>query len=41
VALEPSQWGCTTAALERLVDGALMAGFDVVTVAEGARRIGA
>jgi peptidoglycan/xylan/chitin deacetylase (PgdA/CDA1 family) len=40
VAPEPSQWGCTTAALERLVDGALMAGFDVVTVAEGARRIG-
>jgi hypothetical protein len=27
VAPEPSQWGCTTAALERLVDGALMAGF--------------
>ena len=41
VAPEPSQWGCTTAALERLVDGAVMAGFDVVTVAEGARRIGA
>jgi peptidoglycan/xylan/chitin deacetylase (PgdA/CDA1 family) len=40
VAPQPSQWGCTTAALERLVDGALMAGFDVVTVAEGARRIG-
>ncbi len=40
VAPEPSQWGCTTSALERLVDGALTAGFDVVTVAEGARRIG-
>jgi peptidoglycan/xylan/chitin deacetylase (PgdA/CDA1 family) len=40
VSLEPSQWGCTTGALERLVDGALLAGFDVVTVAEGARRIG-
>jgi hypothetical protein len=40
VAPEPSQWGCTTAVLERLVDGALTAGFDVVTVAEGARRIG-
>jgi peptidoglycan/xylan/chitin deacetylase (PgdA/CDA1 family) len=40
VAPEPSQWGCTTGALERLVDGALLAGFDVVTVAEGARRIG-
>jgi hypothetical protein len=26
--------------LERLVDGAMNAGFDVVTVAEGARRIG-
>jgi hypothetical protein len=36
----PSQWGCSTAALERLVDGAVNAGFDVVTVAEGARRIG-
>ncbi|MGR4866165.1 oligosaccharide deacetylase HfsH [Caulobacter sp. LARHSG274] len=40
VAPEPSPWGCTTAALERLVDGAVLAGFDVVTVAEGARRIG-
>jgi len=40
VSPEPSQWGCSTAALERLVDGAVMAGFDVVTVAEGARRIG-
>lgn len=36
----PSQWGCSTQALERLVDGAIHAGFDVVTVAEGARRIG-
>jgi peptidoglycan/xylan/chitin deacetylase (PgdA/CDA1 family) len=41
VAPEPSRWGCTAGALERLVDGALLAGFDVVTVAEGARRIGA
>lgn len=40
VSPEPSAWGCTTAALERLVDGAVNAGFDVVTVAEGARRIG-
>jgi peptidoglycan/xylan/chitin deacetylase (PgdA/CDA1 family) len=40
VAPAPSPWGCTTAALERLVDGAVLAGFDVVTVAEGARRIG-
>lgn len=36
----PSQWGCSTETLERLVDGAINAGFDVVTVAEGARRIG-
>jgi peptidoglycan/xylan/chitin deacetylase (PgdA/CDA1 family) len=35
----PSPWGCTPAALERLVDAALIAEFDVVTVAEGARRL--
>lgn len=40
VAEQPSQWGCTTAALERLIDRAVAEGFDVVTVAEGARRIG-
>ena len=40
VAEQPSQWGCTTAALERLIDRAVADGFDVVTVAEGARRIG-
>lgn len=40
VAEQPSQWGCTTTALERLIDRALTDGFDVVTVAEGARRIG-
>ena len=40
VADEPSQWGCTTTALERLVDHALAEGFEVVTVAEGARRLG-
>ena len=40
VAEEPSQWGCTTGALERLIDRAKADGFDVVTVAEGARRIG-
>lgn len=40
VAEQPSQWGCTTAALERLIDRAVVDGFDVVTVAEGARRIG-
>lgn len=40
VAETPSQWGCTTGALERLIDRAVSDGFDVVTVAEGARRIG-
>lgn len=40
VADPPSQWGCATPALERLIDRALADGFDVVTVAEGARRIG-
>lgn len=40
VAEQPSQWGCTIAALERLIDRAVADGFDVVTVAEGARRIG-
>ncbi len=37
----PSPWGCTPAALERLIDTALASGADVVTVAEGCRRIGA
>jgi peptidoglycan/xylan/chitin deacetylase (PgdA/CDA1 family) len=41
VAEAPSEWGCTPAALERLVDAAEKLGFDVVTVAEGAGRIGA
>ena len=36
----PSRWGCSTKVLERLIDRALANGFDVVTVAEGARRIG-
>ncbi|MET3666462.1 polysaccharide deacetylase family protein [Caulobacter sp. 1776] len=40
VADQPSQWGCTAGALERLIDRAVAEGFDVVTVAEGARRIG-
>ena len=40
VADAPSQWGCTTGALERLIDRAVAEGFDVVTVAEGAKRIG-
>lgn len=37
---EPSQWGCTPEALGRLVEKAVAAGFDIVTVAEGCRRIG-
>ncbi len=37
----PSPWGCTPAVLERLIDQAVADGFDVVTVAEAARRIGA
>ena len=35
----PSDWGCTPAARARLADAALQGGFDVVTVAEGARRL--
>lgn len=38
---DPSAWGCTPQALGRLVEKALTGGFDVVTVAEGCRRIGA
>jgi peptidoglycan/xylan/chitin deacetylase (PgdA/CDA1 family) len=41
VAPEPSPWGCTPQALGRLIDAALGRGLDVVTVAEGCRRIGA
>jgi peptidoglycan/xylan/chitin deacetylase (PgdA/CDA1 family) len=37
----PSPFGCTPAALERLIDRAGDEGFDVVTLAEGCRRIGA
>jgi peptidoglycan/xylan/chitin deacetylase (PgdA/CDA1 family) len=36
---EPSPWGCTPDALTALLDTALEAGFEVVTVAEGARRL--
>jgi len=36
----PSGWGCTPDALSRLVDRALEAGFEAVTVAEGAARLG-
>jgi peptidoglycan/xylan/chitin deacetylase (PgdA/CDA1 family) len=39
VADPPSAWGCTPAALARLIDEALGAGFEVVTAAEGARRV--
>jgi peptidoglycan/xylan/chitin deacetylase (PgdA/CDA1 family) len=34
----PSPYGCTPEALARLADEAVMQGFEVVTVAEGARR---
>ena len=34
----PSPYGCTPAALARLADEAMARGFEVVTVAEGARR---
>jgi peptidoglycan/xylan/chitin deacetylase (PgdA/CDA1 family) len=37
----PSPFGCTPGTLERLADKARDLGFDVVTLAEGARRIGA
>ena len=40
VAPEPSQWGCTPDALARLLDQAVLEGFQIVTVAEGARRLG-
>jgi len=36
----PSPYGCTPAALERLADAALANGFEPVTVAEGAARVG-
>ncbi|MDQ0464129.1 peptidoglycan/xylan/chitin deacetylase (PgdA/CDA1 family) [Caulobacter ginsengisoli] len=36
----PSAWGCTPQALARLADAALAGGFEVVTAAEGARRLG-
>jgi len=40
VADHPSAWGCTPATLARLADAALAAGVEVVTVAEGAARVG-
>ncbi len=41
VADDATRWGCTPGALERLTAKAMLDGFDVVTVAEGARRMGA
>jgi peptidoglycan/xylan/chitin deacetylase (PgdA/CDA1 family) len=41
VAETPSPWGCTPQALARLIDQALADGFEVVTVAEGVRRLSA
>jgi peptidoglycan/xylan/chitin deacetylase (PgdA/CDA1 family) len=41
VADEPSTWGCTPAALDRLISAARNSGFDIVTVAEGLGRMGA
>jgi peptidoglycan/xylan/chitin deacetylase (PgdA/CDA1 family) len=35
----PSPWGCTPATLEALADAALALGCDIVTVAEGAKRL--
>jgi peptidoglycan/xylan/chitin deacetylase (PgdA/CDA1 family) len=40
VADDPSPWGCTPATLARLIDAALVKGVEVVTVAEGAARLG-
>ena len=37
---DPSPWGCTPAALSRLIEQALQGGAEVVTVREGCRRIG-
>jgi peptidoglycan/xylan/chitin deacetylase (PgdA/CDA1 family) len=39
VAEDCSQFGCTPAALEHLLEAARLLGFDIVTVAEGARRL--
>lgn len=36
----PSAWGCTPGALARIADAALAANFEVVTAAEGARKLG-
>jgi peptidoglycan/xylan/chitin deacetylase (PgdA/CDA1 family) len=39
VAERPSAWGCTPAALQRLINRTRDLGFDIVTVAEGAARL--
>jgi len=36
---DPSAWGCTPAALDRLISAARNSGFDIVTVAEGLKRM--
>ncbi len=41
VQAQPTAWGCTPGALARVADAALRLGVDVVTAAEGARRMGA
>ncbi len=39
IAPGPSQWGCTPEAMEGLVDEALRLGFEIITVAEGAKLV--
>lgn len=39
VAATPSPWGCTPSALQRLIEAACAAGFEIVTVADGLRRV--
>jgi peptidoglycan/xylan/chitin deacetylase (PgdA/CDA1 family) len=41
VRADPSPVGCTPEVMQQLIDAAVASGFDIVTVAEGARRIGA
>ena len=41
VQAEPTEWGCTPQALARVADAAAGLGLDVVTAAQGARRMGA
>lgn len=36
---QPSRWGCTPAALQAVIAAALALEFDIVTVAEGAKRL--